>query len=235
MMPIERNEDDPLAPSQAAKMRRILLLAFGGLLTLMIVAGLDALHALRELDTIERQVNRRFSAHSQALNTILISVHIYHDQMERYLSAQSEEDQSVADAVNHRGAEVLVALQRYPSDMDPEERALLAQIQQKFLDQENSFATLATSIDGQRQPDRQQEIYEQMMLRRAYILQVSRQVSSWNNRKLDEVTQNLAVSFGDVQTRLASMVALVLLAGLLLSMGGGIYILRLERQGRAAV
>jgi signal transduction histidine kinase len=226
-------EDNSQAREQARKLRRILLLAFGGLLALMIVAGLDALRSLRQLDGIERQVNQRYSTHNQALTTILISVHVYQDQMERYLLAeQSPENHGSAADVRNRGAEVQSALQKYPADADPEERALLSEIQQKFQEQQNSFATLVVLGVGQRQPDRQQVLREQMMLRRSYILQVSREVSSWNDRKLGETTQSLTASFQNVQTRLVSMVALSLFAGLLLSVIGGIYILRLERQGR---
>jgi signal transduction histidine kinase len=234
MPPTDVFSADLTTMEQAGKLRRILLLAFGGLLALMVVAGLDALHSLRQLDVIERQVNQRYSAHSQALTTILISVHIYHDQMERYLlDKQTPENSNDGEDVKNRGAEVRVAMQRYPADTDPEERALLAEIQRKFVEQENSFAALVTGPAAERQPDRQQVVREQMMLRRAYILQVSRDVSSWNDRKLGETTQSLTASFQNVQTRLVSMVALSLLAGLLLSMVGGIYILRLERQGRS--
>lgn len=226
-------EDNSQARKQARKLRRILLLAFGGLLALMIAAGLDALHSLRRLDQIERQVNQRYASHSQALTTILITVHVYHDQMERYLMAEHspEENQDAAD-VNSRGAEVQRALQKYPTDGDPEERALLSQIKQKFQEQESSFAALEGESRRRRDPDREEAIQEQMMLRRAYILQVSRDVSSWNDRKLGEATQSLETSFQNVQTRLVSMVALSLFAGLLLSIAGGIYILRLEGQGR---
>src|SRR5450755_3642829 len=92
---LDTQEDNSQGMAPAGKMRRILLLAFGGLLALMVVAGLDALRSLRQLDVIERQVNQRYSAHSQALTTILISVHIYHDQIERYLlNGQSPEEQS---------------------------------------------------------------------------------------------------------------------------------------------
>ena len=84
-MPPEASKSDSPENLQAAKVRRILFLAFGGLLALMFVAGFDALSSLRKLDGIERQVNQRYSAHNQALTTILISVHVYHDQMERYL------------------------------------------------------------------------------------------------------------------------------------------------------
>jgi signal transduction histidine kinase len=232
-MAMEIPQDNLQEMERAGKLRRILLLALGGLLALMVVAGLDALHSLRQLDGIERQVSQRYAAHSQALTTILISVHVYHDQMERYLmNGENSEDPSDADAVKSRGTEVHNALQKYPTDADPEERALLTEIQHAFVEQENSFAVLVLQRAGERPEERLQYLGDQMMLRRAYILRVSRDVSAWNDRKLIEETHSLAVSFQNVQARLVSMVALSLLAGLILAVGGGIYILRLERQGR---
>ncbi len=74
---------------------------------------------------------------------------------------------------------------------------------------------------------------EEMMLRRAYILRISRDVSSLNDEKLTEAKQSLAMDFRNAQTRLMSMVTLSLLAGLVLSLLGGFYILKLERQGRS--
>src|SRR5271165_4774882 len=114
-MPPEGSNHDSLANIQAGKVRRILFLAFGGLLALMVVAGLDALRSLRQLDGMERQVNQKYSAHNQALTTILISVHVYHDQMERYLiQGDDSEDSAGAVDVKNRGNEVQSALQRYP-------------------------------------------------------------------------------------------------------------------------
>ncbi len=215
------------------KLRTILMVAFGGLLALMVVAGVDALRSLQQLDSIERKVNQQYSTHSQALTTILISVHVYHDQMERYLmDEKGAESRGDAADVQKRGVEVHTALLTYPADADPEEKALVAEIQEKVQEQENSFAELMTPHSGERPDERQQAFREQMMLRRAYILQVTRNVSSWNNRKLGEATQSLAESFKNVQTRLVTMVILLLFAGLLLSLIGGFYILRLERQGR---
>lgn len=230
---MSESEAESNAMGQARKLRRVLLVAFGGLLTLMMVAGLDALRSLRQLDAIERRVNQQYSTHNQALTTILISVHVYHDQLERYLMEESDaENRGDPADVEKRGAEVHTALEMYPEDRDQQERALLAEIQQKFQEQENSFTELAASHPGVRPEERQQVIREQMMLRRAYILQISRNVSSWNGRKLGEATESLTVNFKNVQTRLMTLVLLLLLAGLLLSLVGGFYILRLERQGR---
>jgi signal transduction histidine kinase len=218
---------------QAAKVRRILFLAFGGLLALMVVAGLDALRSLRKLDGIERQVNQRYSAHNQALTTILISVHVYHDQMERYLiqGDASDGNQGAVD-VKNRGDEVQIAIQKFPPDADAEERAMLAEIQQKILEQESSFALLVMAQAQGVPQDRLQLVLEQMMLRRAYILQISRNIALWNDRKLVEATQSLAANFQGMQSRLVAMVGLSLVTGLLMSLIGGFYILRLEKQGR---
>jgi len=232
-MPPEGSNHDSLANIQAGKVRRILFLAFGGLLALMVVAGLDALRSLRQLDGMERQVNQRYSAHNQALTTILISVHVYHDQMERYL-IQGDASLSNAGAadVKNRGDEAEVAIEKFPADADAEERAMLAQIQQKILEQENSFALLVMAQAQGVPEERLQIVLEQMMLRRAYILQISRNIALWNERKLVEATESLAANFQGLQSRLAAMVGLSLLAGLLLSLIGGFYILRLEKQGR---
>jgi signal transduction histidine kinase len=228
------SEDDLKSQKRAEKLRRILLLAFGGLLASMIVAGVAALHSLRQLDGIEQQINERYSAHTQALTTILISVHVYHDQMERYLlSGENVEPGNGAADVQESGESVRNALKSYPVDAEPEEQALLSEIQQKFTEQENSFAILVTSNTGVKSQERQRFVGEQMMLRHAYILQVSQEVSSLNNKKLTGAKQSLAASFRMVQTHLVSTVLLSLLAGLLLSLLGGFYILRLERQGRA--
>ena len=109
---------------------------------------------------------------------------------------------------------------------------MLAEIQQKILEQENSFALVVMAQAQGIPAERLQSILEQMMLRRAYILQISRNIALWNDRKLVEATQLLAANFEGLQSRLASMVGLSLLAGLLLSLIGGFYILRLEKQGR---
>ena len=131
---------NPTAIRQSGKLRNILLAAFGGLLTLMVLTGWDALRSLRQLDSIERQVNQQFSSHSQALTTILISVHVYHDQMERYLmDEKGAENRGDAADVQKRGVEVHTALQMCPADADPQEKALVTEIQQKFQEQENWF------------------------------------------------------------------------------------------------
>ncbi len=200
----------------------------------MIAAGLDALHSLRQLDGIEEQVNEHYSTHTQALTTILISVHVYHDQMERYLMTGGNSGSGLAASdVQNRALEVRNALQKYPADAEPEEKALIAEILQKLTEEEDSFTILVREAGSERPEERKQMIGEQMMLRRAYILQVSRGISSLDERELAAAKQSLATSFQTVQNRLMTLIVLSLLAGLLMSLLGGFDVLRLERQSRA--
>jgi signal transduction histidine kinase len=116
--------------------------------------------------------------------------------------------------------------------MDPEEKNLLNQIEQKILEQEKSFNTVSTWRSDEREKRAQQFMRDEVIPCRTYILQVSRDITTMNTRRFGEATQSLAVQFRTAQTRLVSMVALALVAGLLLSIVGGFYILRLEQQGR---
>jgi signal transduction histidine kinase len=226
-------EDDLKSGNRAGKLGRILLLAFGGLLALMIVAGVAALHSLRQLDGIEQQINQHHSAHSRALTTILITIHAYHDQMNRYLLNTGSLDSRIEPAdVQKYGASVHNALQLYPADANSEEQALLVELQKKITEQESSFAIFVSQHAGDKSQERLRLLGEQMVLRRVYILQVSQRVSDLNDKEQIEAKQSLAASFQNVQTRLVSTVSLSLLAGLLMSLVGGFHILRLEKQGR---
>jgi signal transduction histidine kinase len=226
-------EDDLKSGNRAGTLGRMLLLAFGGLLALMLVAGVAALRSLRQLDGIEQQINQHYSAHSQALTTILISVHAYHDEMDRYLLNTGSPDSRIEPAdVQKYGASVHNALQLYPADADAKEQALLVELQKKFTEQESSFAIFVSQHAGDKSQERQRLLGEQMVFRRAYILQVSQRVSDLNDKEQIAAKQSLAAGFKNVQTRLVSTVSLSLLAGLLMSLVGGFYILRLEKQGR---
>ncbi|MGC0773687.1 MAG: hypothetical protein WB543_12195, partial [Candidatus Acidiferrum sp.] len=164
---------------RARKVRALLFVSFGWLLTLLIGAGVDALFSLRQLDTVERQVSSRFSARSQALSTIVVSVHVYDDQLERFLlqdqlPAPSPDPSEIAEKI----AEIRAALLRFPPDQFPEEQLLLAEMQNLLLDQQNSFATILTWRPEARQQRAQQFIGEQLLPWRAHIFEISQQIST---------------------------------------------------------
>ncbi|MGC2828896.1 MAG: sensor histidine kinase [Candidatus Acidiferrum sp.] len=224
---------DLQSKERARKVRALLFVSFGWLLTLLIGAGVDALFSLRQLDTVERQVSSRFSARSQALSTIVVSVHVYDDQLERFLlqdqlPAPSPDPSEIAEKI----AEIRAALLRFPPDQFPEEQLLLAEMQNLLLDQQNSFATILTWRPEARQQRAQQFIGEQLLPWRAHIFEISQQISTVDGKRLADENLALALRFQSMEERLVWLVALALIAGVLISLVCGWYILRLERQGR---
>ena len=144
--------DDSHARELARRLRRILPLVFGGLLALMIVAAIVSLYSLRQLDEIARQAQQRFAAHSQAISSIVVLVDVYDNQMDRYLFQRKNAalTATVSDVVT-RGTAIHNAVLNYPADMDPEEKNLLNQIEQKILEQEKSFNTVSTWRSDERE------------------------------------------------------------------------------------
>jgi signal transduction histidine kinase len=232
MLPTDPLDSEPQAIERAKVLRRILLASFGGLLALMIVAGVSSLRLLRQLDTIEQEVNRRFSSRGQALSAIVISVHVYSDQMERFLlqDGQAKNNSSAAEVTSH-GTDLHAALNSYPAPREPEEQFLIQEIEQECAKEEASFSQVIRWRAPYRHQRAEQYISEQIIPRRTHILEVTRDISTLNGRRLVEENQVLATKFQDLQARLMTMIVLSPIAGLLLSVLAGGYILRLEKQG----
>jgi signal transduction histidine kinase len=217
----------------AEKLRTTLLLVFGGLLSLMLVASVEALLSLRQLHTIEEQVSGRFMTRTQALSTVLISVHVYDDQLERFLLEDQPIEQSqVGIEIATHAAEAHSALRSYPPDREPQEQKMLNEIEQELSEQEVTFAALLSRAPGDRREHSRQFIHEQLIPRSLDILQVSQQIALLNSGRLAQENQALLTRFQGLQMKLRSMLILALAAGFLLSIVGSFYILRLERQGR---
>ncbi|HMK28479.1 MAG TPA: sensor histidine kinase [Terriglobales bacterium] len=215
------------------KLRAILLAGFGGLLALMIAAGADALYSLRELHELQQQVGRQYLARSQALSTVVLSVHVYNSRVEQYLLAgSSAEAARKAAEVSSHAAELRSALQGYPQDREPDEQRLLGELQKQFAEEESSLSTMLSG-GPQVQPDRaRQLIVEEVVPRRLQILRISQQIAVLNRQQLNAADQALLARSAGLQKTLEWMLLLALGAGLLLSMVSIAYILRLERQGR---
>jgi signal transduction histidine kinase len=232
-LPQTARDDHRESDRHAKQLRRLLIISFGWLLALLIGAGVDALLSVRRLDRASQEVSRRFAAHNRALGTIVVSVRVYDDQIERFLlqdqlQASGPEPSDVANKI----AAVRVALLSFPTDRDSDEQLLLAAMQQQLQEEESSCAiVLAWRADLRRQRA-YQFIGQQLIPWRTRIFELSSQVSTLNEHKL--ALENLAVAtrFQMLESRLIWLVSLALIAGVLMSLICGWYILRLERQAR---
>jgi signal transduction histidine kinase len=226
-------ESDPQFTEGGRKVRSLLLVSFGCLLALLIGAGLDALRSIRQLDSVEEQAAKQFSVRNQALSTIIVSVHVYDDQLRRYLLQDEPPGENpTAEDIARKIAQVRAALFNYPSADSADVQQLLEQMRQQILQQENSFADVQSWQPRSRQQRAHQFIGDTLLPWRAQVLELSQQLSSANGKMLDRQNHLLAARFQHLEARLVWLVALAITAGLLISLVCGWYILRLERQGR---
>ena len=215
------------------RLSTVLLLAFGGLLALMLVAGVSALISLRQIHAVEQQVASRFLSRTQALSEVVISVHIYDDQLAKFLlGGQAVEPGEAGTEIAERAAKVHSALRGYPSDGGLRERQLLREIDESLSQQESISSAMLSLTPGDRRTRSPKFIEEQLLPRSLSILQVSQQIASLNGVELAKSNQDLLARFASLQSRLKSMLLAALTAGLLLSLLGSFYVLHLERQGR---
>src|SRR5215472_1215527 len=237
---MDANKPQPGLPEKAPRtslsergLRQVLLLAFGGLLALMLLAGVSALFSLRQLHKVEQQVTSRFLSRTQALSEVVISLHIYDDELATFLLGdQAEELREEGTAIAGRAAKAHSALHRYPSDGGPRERQLFREIEDSLSQQESFSSAMLSLTPGDRKTRSPKFIQEQLLPRSLGILQVSQQIASLNGEELAKSNQDLLNRFGSLQSRLTSMLLAALGAGLLLSLLGSFYVLHLERQGR---
>jgi signal transduction histidine kinase len=221
------------SPRGSWKIRWILLSAFGGMLLLMIFAGMDSLRSLRKLNQVSGEVSQRFSARSEALVAVVVTVHTYTDQMEEYLLSDAAISNTAAPAeIQKRGLEVHTAVEKYPRDCCPQERSLLAKIDEGIARQEGSFAGMLARRADERKQRGHAFVYDELIPRKTELLRLASTVAELNGEELRSENQALAAQFEKLQTRLGRTIALTLFAGMLLSLAAGYYILRLEQHGR---
>jgi len=232
---MQKDEVNPKASASepSTRVRWILLGAFGGMLSLMILAGVDSLRSLTRLNRASQWATQQFATRSHALVTVVVSFHTYDDRMEQYLLSDAVvSDKSGATEITERGAAVHIAIAEYPQNGAREERTLLDQMEMGVVKRESSFREVLASSAIERKRRGQNLVYEELMPNRMQVLQLATALSELNEKRFDKERQLVAVQFQGLQSRLWRMVLLTLLAGLLLSLVAGYYILRLEQQSR---
>lgn len=214
-------------------MRWIVLGGFGGMLLLMTLAGLDSLRSLRELIHVSKEVNQQFSERSQALVAVVVSFHTYDDQMESYLLSDAVVlDEAGANQINQCGNAVQSALHKYPANSMPEERSLLTELEDGLEREEQSFASVLAAPGTKRKERGYTVVYKELMPSRMRIMRLTTALSNLDEKQLSDQNQVLAAQFEGLETRLAWTVLLTLIAGLLLALVSGYYIVRLEQKSR---
>ena len=88
----------------SGKLRLALLISFGGLLALLVIANLGAPRLARQMQTQEEEIRQTFLAHSQPLLVLSSSIYVYNDRIQEYLMiGQQQTTASPANLPADRG------------------------------------------------------------------------------------------------------------------------------------
>lgn len=231
--PSERNGPVSAPQDYRPKLRWLLLGTFTAMLLLMSIAGFAALRSLRQLHQISHQVTQRYSAHRQALETVLVCFHTYDEQMEQLLLtdvviANLPERTQIAS----QGSQVHTAVTAYPQDSDSDEQDLVAQIGRAVKAEQDAFDNIQAGNPGEEKVRAHVFIEEEILPTRTHVYELASAVAHLNDRRLIAANQSVAQQFTGLQSNLWRMVVITLVAGLILSLAAGYYILRLEEDGR---
>src|SRR5580704_9673458 len=227
--PLRDLEGNPLGRG----LRAILLLSFGGLLALLLYAGANALHTLRELHEVEESARSGPLERRRVLATVVLSASTYSDHMEAVLlSMTPDEEVDAAGDVAKCADETRAALQSYPVDRSAEEQALIQQMQEYLSEEDSVFRSAREWKPEERRSRGQAVVSTDIIPKRQRFVAVAQKIELLNDQQTVAAKQASFAEFGRLQDRLTRFLILALSSGLLLAMGSAIYIMRLERQSR---
>jgi len=209
----------------------VLVIAFGGLLSMMMAAGFAAVRTLKQLYSAEENARHQYLARDQALTTLIFLLRRYDAQIERYLlSAETVSEQAAVDEMARQAAAAHSAIKSYPGAQDDSERLLVEDMERQLREEESTVQRVLAWGPQERRRRGPEVLSQELIPRRGKILDASQQIAILNLERLNEAS--LSAEFSILRTRLTRMVFLASTTGLLLYLISALYILRLERQAR---
>jgi signal transduction histidine kinase len=207
--------------------------AFLGLLAIMLIAGMTALHDLNEMHRGEQEARRDFLVRTQALSGLCLSIQIYGETVQHYVTTiDPGRDAEVRTSLNRLKSDIDSAFSGFPADPNPQEMAALRTIAQLFARQRELVdGMLGWPVDERRRRaplliDREVEPIQLEILQRSEQLRIA------NDQMLHQADQALLAQFALLQGNLTRSIVLALGSALLLILASLVYILRLESQTR---
>ena len=211
--------------------RAVLLAGFGGLLLLMVFAGIDGLQVLRRMQNRSGAIQHAFLERSQVLNQIRSDVYLSGTYARDYLL-----DPESAAAEKHRAEltrlrrEMDAILAGYADLMRPEERTPLDGLRRSLDDYWQVLDPVFQWSPSQRGQNGFRFLRDEVFPRRLTMLGLADQIQNVNELQLDTGNQRVDALFSEFRTRLTVTLAVTLAIGGLLAVFASRRILDLEGQ-----
>lgn len=214
-------------------LRIVLLLGFGGLLAMLLIAGFEALSTLQQLHADEQTSRQIFLTRNRYLLEFRSTLDVYGNRIDEYfLSYNPDIQNSAANDFAILARRIDSSLKAYPARRQPEEQQLLDTMQKTLAEQEASLNT-ALSEDHRGDPEQMNRmLYKEVMPRNQRLISAIEKVELWNQHEFGTSGAAMLQSFSRYETHLSRLLLIVLSSGLLLSIGSIVYITRQDREAR---
>jgi signal transduction histidine kinase len=215
------------------KLRWVLLAAFLGLLAIGLLSGSAALRALAEMHAQEQTVRHALAARTQSLGGLCLSIQIYNETLQQYVSSPGAEPDELMRGQMARLAETIRSgVRNYPGGHEAEEVRFLRAIDDLLARQRRLLDPILALGPEARRREAPQLLAGQILPLHTRILEESERLSVWNGRQIQESDQVLLAEFSRLEGSLRQSLLVALGSGLALVLASMLYILRLERQRR---
>jgi signal transduction histidine kinase len=214
--------------------RIALAVGFGGLLTIMALAGIDALNVLHQFRRSDEQIRRRYLSQNHILNDIRSDVYVSGTYVRDYLL---EPDTERADAYRASLEEVRrhmeSALESYRSQVAPTEAQHYSALRAELQDYWGILAPIFRWDPAERRRSGYAFLRDEVFPRRQNMLALASSIDALNEQQLDSGNQQVVSLLLSFQTRLL----LTLLAALALGVGLALFTMRkiLKLEGQASL
>ena len=198
--------------------RRLLLAGFGGLLLLMLVAGVDALMVLRQVRTKDAEERNLYLRRATALDRVRTGIYQSAIAMRAYLLAASTRD--AATELEQWGvvrANTDRALQDCATVLDATDAPQLASLRAEVQDYWRLLDFLATIPERDRQVRGSEYLNREVVRRRGATLDMVDRIDQMNARQMDAGDAQLNETFNSLRLRLILMLAATVIVGLTLA------------------
>ena len=208
----------------------VLLASFGGMLALMLFAGIDSLRALRQVQSRNVQIRQTFLLRNRALEEIRSALYqsgtFTRDFLLERDAARAETYRASLQTV--RG-EMDAALARYARSLDADEEAPFQALQARIADYWKLLDPIFHWDAGEKLARTFAFMHQELFPRRATTLEIADRIASVNERELNTGDERLKQIFDQFRYRLGWMLALTLGIGALLAVATTRHILHLAR------
>jgi signal transduction histidine kinase len=224
---------EPALEAAHRRTRQILAVGLGGMILLMLAAGIDAVRVLQGIREQSGLIRAEALARTGALASIRTKFLLSETVVRDYLLDPDETRSAEHNRELRRlRTELEQGLETYASTPNASEAERAAQLRQKI---ERYWEAVAPSLEWSNRERRASGLgfYNSAVLpSRVSILEIAAEIDDAHSRQVADGESRMSAAFGNLRSELLWTLVLSLGAATILAIGSAIYISRLERETR---